>query len=164
MENLRLLARRTRALPLWLYCIAAGLVAFLGSAFVLGASWGIATALGLEFSLDSDSEQITWADAFGMVVFAPLVETLLLIGLLKLLNRAGLNDRAACIVSALLWGLLHGLLHPMRFFGSIWSFAIFGAGYLAWRGKSPRSGFMAAAGPHVVVNSIVLGLPHVGAA
>lgn len=164
MANLWLLARKARTLPLWLYCVAAGLVAFLGSVVVLGAAWGTVAALGLDIDLGSDNGRVTWADAFGMLVLAPVVETLLLIGLLKLLNRVGLSDRSACITSAFLWGLAHGFLHPMRFFGSVWSFVIFGASYLSWRGDFPRSGFMAAAGPHLVVNSMALGLLHIGGA
>ena len=164
MKYLRHFATKLRALPLWLYCITAGLVAFLGSAVVIVTSWGIATALGIDVDLGSNSEQVSLGSAFGMLVFAPVIETLLLIGLLKLLGRIGLSARTACVVSALLWGLGHGLLHPMRFFGSLWSFVVFGASYLSWRGEFPRSGFIAAAGPHLVVNSIALGLLYVGGA
>jgi len=164
MEHLLLLARRIRALPLWLYCFAAGLIAFSGSMIVLGTSWGVAAALGIDVDPGSGAGRLTWADAFGMLVFAPVLETLVLIGLLELLGRAGLESRTACVVSALLWGVLHGLLHPMRFFGSVWSFMVFGASYLSWRGECPRSGFVAAAGPHLVVNAVAFGLLHIGSA
>ena len=164
MTQWQRLVRKTRALPLWLYCFVTGLFAFAGSILLVGTSWGVGKALGLDITPAPVTEPLGWAAVFGTVIFAPAVETLLLIGFLKLLARTGLRESVACGVSALMWGLAHGLLHPLRFFGSVWSFFLFGVSYLSWRHASGSRGFVAAAAPHALVNSLALGLVHVGGA
>jgi membrane protease YdiL (CAAX protease family) len=91
---------------------------------------------------------------FGNLVFAPVVETVLLIGLLKLLVRIKLHEVVAIVVSAILWGVLHGTLEPLRFFGSIWSFAVFGYSYFLWHRRQPDRGFAAASVTHGLVNAV----------
>lgn len=89
---------------------------------------------------------------FGNLVFAPVVETVLLIGFLKILIRIGLREIVAISVSAIVWGVLHGTLEPLRFFGTIWSFAVFGYSYFFWRDW--HKGFAAASITHGLVNAV----------
>ncbi|WP_225539968.1 hypothetical protein [Xanthomonas sp. XNM01] len=93
-------------------------------------------------------------DFLGMVLLAPLIETLVLIAFLALLPaRIGIVPRAA--ISALLWGGLHALAAPFWFFGVVWSFFVFSCGWLAWRPESFAHGFAAAAIPHALQNLTV---------
>ena len=77
---------------------------------------------------------------FGNLVLAPVVETVVMILLLKLFVRAGLSRLASIVLSAVLWALLHGTLRPMRFGGSIWRFFVFGYCYFLWSGRRPSAG------------------------
>ena len=86
------------------------------------------------------------------VLIAPFFETLLLAAVLETLVK--LTDRTTfvAIVSALLWGALHGAFGLLWFFGTVWSFFVFSCAYLGWRRHSFRHGFFAAALPHALVN------------
>lgn len=101
-----------------------------------------------------------WA-FFNVVVLAPLLETLMLAGLLALLPaRCGLLGRAA--LSALLWGGLHASTAPFWFVGTVFPFFVFSCSYLVWRPVSFRSGFVAAALPHALQNLVVMVLTSAG--
>ena len=141
-----------------IYCVAAGITALAGSLFLVGITWLIANKFGYDplGSSESTEEALSWLDAFGFIIFAPVVETFLLILLLKLLARHGLTPIQSCFASCVLWALGHALIHPMAFVGTILSFFLFGWGYLAWRSKSGAYGFWAAAIPHAIVNSAVV--------
>jgi hypothetical protein len=86
------------------------------------------------------------------VIFAPIVETLVLIGGIKVLELISRRSVVLAMLSALAWGLLHGSLGALWFFGTIWSFFVFSCAYLAWRSRSFQAGFIAASMPHALVN------------
>lgn len=137
-----------------LYCVMAGSIAVSGSMALLGMAVVANDLLKFAPPLHGSAERPgIWA-IFGNLVFAPVVETMLLIGLLKLLIRIGLREAVAIIVSAILWGALHGTLEPLRFFGSIWSFAVFGYSYFFWHHRQPNRGFVAASVAHGLVNAV----------
>lgn len=93
---------------------------------------------------------------FGAVVFAPVFETFMLAGLLGVLLSTSLRPTACAAISAVLWGGFHGLFGALWFFGTAWSFFVFSCGYISWRRASFRHGFLAAAVPHALVNSIAI--------
>jgi membrane protease YdiL (CAAX protease family) len=138
-----------------LYCVIAWLVALSGSVALLALAMSGAGALDIGVALRAGSGKPGLVDIVGSVLLAPLAETCLLIGLLALLRRR-LADTAAVAVSAIAWGLAHALFDPLRFFGSVWSFAVFGFGYMAWQRRRPDKAFLAAALPHALVNAAAL--------
>jgi hypothetical protein len=77
---------------------------------------------------------------FALVIFAPLVETLImvavLLGLLRLVSPA-----KAVLLSALGWGVAHSLAAPAWGLVIWWPFLIFSTLFVAWR----RQGFARAA-------------------
>jgi hypothetical protein len=89
-------------------------------------------------------------------VVAPLVETLVLAGVLRLLAFATRRRQLLAVLSALAWGGAHAWFHPLWFFGTVWSFYVFSRGWLAWRPVSYKHAFAAAAAPHALVNSSAL--------
>jgi hypothetical protein len=127
-------------------------LALCGSAALIGIAGGLLTWAGIPMeTLDKPVIRINLLDFFGVVVFAPLVETLLLAGLLALTPRRwGIVPRA--IVSAIVWGGLHALSAPFWFLGTAFSFFVFSCGYLVWRQKSFKYGFAAAAMLHALIN------------
>lgn len=136
------------------YCVVAGAIAIVGSVTLLGMAVVANDLLKFSPPLHGAAERAGIATIFGNLLFAPLVETVLLIGLLKLLTRIGLREIIAVIVSAILWGALHGTLQPLRFFGTIWNFFVFGYSYFFWRPRLPNRGFAAAAIIHSLVNTV----------
>lgn len=141
------------------YAVTAGLVSLAGSLVLAGSADAAARAFGIEQPTDGLPEwSIGWVDLVGVVLFAPLVETLLLSGLLALLARWMQSPRRIAAVSALIWGGLHGSVAPMWFFGTVWAFFVFSYAYLAWRPRSYRHAFAAAALPHAMQNGAAFGL------
>ena len=65
-------------------------------------------------------------------------------------------------ISAICWGLLHGLKAPLWFFGTAFSFFVFSCAYLWWRQVSFRHAFAAAALPHALINATVMTLVFAG--
>ena len=137
------------------YCACAALVALTGSAALFGLAAFLNHLCHFTAPFHGPEGRPGAGTVFGAILFAPVVETALLIGLLKLLVRCGLSETAAVTVSAIIWGLLHGTQHPLRFFGTVWSFAVFGYGYFSWHRRQPRRGFAAASVPHALLNTAV---------
>jgi len=148
--------RRLAGMGFARYCASAYLCALAGSVALIAAAALGESVLGLGVGLPAGSGKPGLVHVFGTVLLAPLVETCLLIGLLELLRRRHLSDTAAVAVAAILWGLAHAVFHPLRFFGSVWSFAVFGFGYIVWRRQRPDRAFAAAALPHMLVNASVV--------
>lgn len=73
-----------------------------------------------------------WLLFAGLVLFAPSVETLLMLGPLLLLNRL-VGPQTAAIGSAALWGGLHSLSAPAWGLVAWWPFLVFSAILLFWR-------------------------------
>ena len=139
--------------PLWRYCLIAFPLALLPSLAILSSIVLTSRAIGVDISrLMRPAISATWSDFFGSVVFAPIVETLVLALLLRILSA--LTPRKILVVSAsaLLWGCLHASLGVLAFFGTAWSFFVFSFTFLVWRKKSFLDAFIAAAAPHALVN------------
>jgi membrane protease YdiL (CAAX protease family) len=67
-----------------------------------------------------------------IVVVAPLLETLIMAGVLLVLRRF-LGFGPAVVVSALLWAVAHSLSAPIWGLVVWWPFLVFSAGFLVWR-------------------------------
>ncbi len=91
-----------------------------------------------------------------VVVFAPVIESVVVTFFLYLLAKIHHNVFFLTISSGILWGILHGLDESVRFFGTFFSFIIFSASYLLWRKRSYWFGLAAASIPHMVVNACVV--------
>lgn len=141
------------------YALIAGLVSLAGSMALAASADAIARASGIEQPTDGMPEwSIGWIDLAGLVVFAPIVETLLLSALLWALSRVIASPARTAAASALIWGGLHGAVAPMWFFGTVWAFFVFSYAFLAWRPRSYGHAFVAAALPHAMQNGAAFGL------
>ncbi len=69
-----------------------------------------------------------------LVVFAPLVETLIMAAAIEILLLA-LPSRFAVIASAAGWGIAHSLAAPAWGLVIWWPFLIFSTLYVTWRGS-----------------------------
>lgn len=147
-----------RASGLLRWCALASLASLVGSLGLAALATTVAGALGADVDAASPPAFDPGPLGFiGVVVFAPLAETLLLSALIALLRRFGLGARATAVVAALAWGGLHGLIAPLWFFGTVWAFFVFATGYLHWRARSYAHAFTAALVPHVLQNLVAFG-------
>lgn len=90
---------------------------------------------------------------FALVVFAPVVETLIMVPPLLLLNRL-FGPTPAVILSALGWGVAHSLQAPMWGFVIWWPFFVFSSVLLVWRKKSLVTGMLLVMGIHAMQNAV----------
>ncbi len=138
------------------YCMLASLVVLVGSLCLSLFLELLRSTSGLNLLAYGESVDPTFMLAFGAILLAPLVETWLLAGTLRIFSYFKLSMQGTSAPSAIVWGLLHGLLYPGRFIASIWAFFIFGLSYMLWRRRSFKHAFAAAAIPHAVVNGVAV--------
>lgn len=156
---LRTLVSAQRAGPLWFHCLLAWPAGLLPSVALLGLAHVMAALLGLDAAaFQPPARVLSVGEFFSGVVFAPVVETLMLGGLLWLLSRLSPQPLFVAAMSGLLWGALHGTFGLLWFFGTAWTFYVLGCCYLAWRPQGWWKAFVAAALPHALINLTALSM------
>jgi len=130
--------------------------ALLGSLFLINCAVYIADIFNFDLLSGVPSYEASLSDMFGAIVFSPVIETFILIGLLKLLLLPPLKHWQICLVSSFIWACLHGMISPMSILGTIWSFYVFSHSYLTWYERSRAAAFFATLIPHMIINSIVV--------
>lgn len=88
---------------------------------------------------------------FALVIFSPVIETLIMGGVLLLLLRF-LPETAAILVSAAGWGIAHSLMAPTWGLAIWWPFLIFSTLFVAWRRRSLGLAFLLPMGAHALQN------------
>jgi hypothetical protein len=89
---------------------------------------------------------------FLLVVFAPVVETLIMVLPLLLLNRL-FGPTAAVILNALGWGIAHSMEAPAWGLIIWWPFFVFSTIVLVWRKKSLATGMLLVMCIHAMQNA-----------
>jgi len=141
------------SMPLWRYCLLAFPIAIVPSLALSVFAYATLRALGVGVAhLKGPEVHATVLDAFGLVVFSPIIETLLLAGGLHILSYFSNRRTPVAAASAIAWGCLHALVGAIWFFGTVWSFFIFSCAYLAWRERGFAQAYTAAAVPHLLIN------------
>ncbi|HWT11582.1 MAG TPA: hypothetical protein VN231_02400 [Allosphingosinicella sp.] len=93
-----------------------------------------------------------------VVLVAPFLETLLMIGPLWLLDRL-LGPGPAAVGSALLWGLLHSLAAPAWGLVVWWPFLILSIVFLTWRALGLGTAVLLVTSVHAMQNCVAAALP-----
>ncbi|MDB5694648.1 MAG: hypothetical protein JWN21_191 [Sphingomonas bacterium] len=93
-----------------------------------------------------------WMVFAGVVLFSPIVETLMMSGPVALIDRWR-GPLVAVVGSALLWGVLHSLLAARWGLVVWWPFLIFSIAYLTWRPRGYWPAIGVAAAIHVLNNA-----------
>ena len=138
---------------LWRYSLEAWPIALIPSVLLIVLATGLFALAGVSLeSIAPPAREVSILNFLGVVIFAPIVETLVLIGGIKILGNISRRPVVVAMMSALVWGLLHGSFGALWFFGTVWSFFVFSCAYLAWRCQSFKAGFIAASVPHALVN------------
>ena len=140
-----------------LYIIVAWHVALIPSLLLVFVVHALSTQAGVDVSsVQKPAVDLATRSVYVAVLAAPVLETLVLGALLRLLELATPRRQWLALLSALAWGGAHAWFHPLWFFGTVWSFYVFSRAWLAWRPVSYKHAFAAAALPHALVNSSAL--------
>ena len=139
------------------YSLVAWHVALIPSLLIVLAAHALFASAGVDVrDLQKPPVELQARSVWMAVLAAPLIETLLLGVLLRLLEIGARRRQLLALLSALAWAGAHAWFHPLWFFGTVWSFYVFSRGWLAWRPVSYKHAFAAAALPHALVNSSAL--------
>ena len=92
-----------------------------------------------------------WYPFFLMVVFAPVVETMIMGAALLLLTKF-LSPTQAVLVSAVGWGIAHSTAAPAWGLVIWWPFVVFSTLFLTWRRRSVLAALGMAAATHALHN------------
>lgn len=88
----------------------------------------------------------------GIFLVSPLLETLLMAAILRLLMWATNEPVQLALASAVVWAILHSLMTPIWGLVVAWPFFVFSLAYLAWRRISWTKAILVAAGIHALHN------------
>jgi hypothetical protein len=94
---------------------------------------------------------VNWYVFFLVVVFAPVVETMIM-GAALLLLRNFLTPTQAVLVSAVGWGIAHSTAAPAWGLVIWWPFLVFSTLFLTWRSRSVLAALGMAAATHALHN------------
>lgn len=119
----------------WLTIAVAWACAFFGSLLLSALASQLVPDAGPEFP-----EVAPGLLLFLLVVFAPVVETLIMGAVLLVLNRL-LGFLPAVLLSAAGWGVAHSLQAPAWGLVIWWPFLIFSIVFLTWRRRSLAAAF-----------------------
>ncbi len=123
----------------------------------LSLSLLFAYAVGKIYTIDTPAEISinSLYDVFGAVIFAPAVETLLMIPVFKVISRVTKRTDLAVILSAATWAGLHSLIWiPWGFFVFI-PFSIFSYAFLTWKQASTKDAVITVAIIHAIHNGTI---------
>ena len=130
-----------------LIAIGVGALAAFIPTIILGALvvWLFPGGEGPKFAMDG-----VFA-VFGLVVFAPVVETLIMGAVLLALLRF-VGPTAAVLASSAGWGIAHSLAAPIWGLVIWWPFLIFSTLFVVWRNRSLAGAFAVPAAVHALHN------------
>jgi membrane protease YdiL (CAAX protease family) len=143
--------------PFWLYIAVATVFEVIPDIVILWSVTALLQSLGFDV-IAWQPGPIVPASIAGMVIWAPLFETLVLAGLIAILSIFIRKPLAIAIVSAVCWGLIHSLRSPIGFLGVTVGFFVLSYSYISWKKKSFFHGYIAALIPHAINNLIAVGL------
>jgi hypothetical protein len=75
----------------------------------------------------------------GLLLLAPVVETLLMVPMMAIAERLFRSEHAAVIASAVAWAGLHTMPAPAKPFIAFWGFVVLGYTFVYWRRERPHS-------------------------
>ncbi len=110
------------------------------------AQWLVPNAAQPEFGATAATTLL-----FLLVVFAPLVETLIMGAVLLVLLRVA-SPTVTVLISAIGWGIAHSLAVPAWGLVIWWPFLIFSTLFVVWRERSLLAAFAVPAAVHALQN------------
>lgn len=137
--------------PVWKYVLRMWLIGFVPSvilAIVLSATGVLTEESGPDLSGDLHPAVMF----FAIVVVSPVLETLAMGVVLKLLSLLTRRRYALAVMSCMVWAGLHSLASPLWGLTIVWPFFIFSCSYIAWRRRSWLHAVMVTCVIHLLQN------------
>jgi len=103
-----------------------------------------------------------WVIIVAFAMFSPIVESILMGLLLRLMMR-WVDPSVAILISAVVWGILHSLQIPVWGLAIWWPFLIFSTLFVVWQQRGFWTGVGVAAATHALQNlgpSLAMAYPH----
>lgn len=92
-------------------------------------------------------------DWLFLLFLGPFVETFLLAGILLLLRLVSKDLIVTCLLSAVIWALIHGVAFPIQGVVNFFNFLVFSIVFLVWQAQSFWRGFNLALLVHILHNT-----------
>jgi hypothetical protein len=121
------------------------------TAFPASIAFAILSALVLPQAQQPEFNASGGLAIFALVIFSPVVETLIMGAVLLLLLRL-LSPTWAIVVSAIGWGIAHSTMAPTWGLVIWWPFLIFSTLFVTWRSRSLAMAFGIAMCVHALQN------------
>lgn len=136
------------------FCFQAFWVATLGTIVVVAITQGLMQMIGIrDTRLTTDTYNgFNVKDFFGVVVFAPVVETFILGIFIKITSFFSNDKIIICCVTAVVAAIFHGMNGIYTFFGPLILFFSFSYSFILWRAHSYRYAYISACVPHMLNN------------
>ncbi|MEZ9233828.1 hypothetical protein AB4259_22510 [Vibrio amylolyticus] len=147
---------------MFLFKRTASKIAYSFKASLLSASVAFALVfifhffIGLPDETPNENLSFSFADAFGLILFAPLVETILLVPVVLLAKKLTKSIVLAACLGALFFSILHSMLHPIWGLFTFAPFVVFCIGFQVWHKKPVPEGARVAFLIHAFHNSYVI--------
>ena len=106
--------------------------------------------------VDEPEIRITIMDAFGTIIFAPWVETLLMYLLFSILKACEIKGNWLIFLSAFLWSGGHSLLEWPLGVVVFWGFVVYSISFLEWQKKSNRDAIFVTGTIHMINNGVTI--------
>ena len=129
------------------------LLTFVGSILLSATVQGILALVGSTAPREVPDFGSGWMMLFGVVVVAPVVETLIMASVLSALLTL-VSPSVAIVVSAVGWGIAHSLLAPTWGLVIWWPFLIFSTLFVVWRERGWGTALAVPAGAHALHNLV----------
>jgi hypothetical protein len=144
--------------PMWAWVLKAWVLGTSTAILVVAAVYGVIDALGVDPASGAapSRDPLQWHEWLGSVVIAPVLETGILLLMLKGARALGLSLVVRVVLMGLVWGGLHALLGWRWFFGPAVLFMLYAAGAEAWRDRGRWAAFTVACVPHALNNATVM--------
>lgn len=148
-----------KAMPKYLLTTERGKINYVLTAYLIG----IVISISIGFIVNSiypHTEKVAvlkfnMVDFIGLVLFAPIVETMLMVPIIALLKLVFSRIYAICATSALIWATIHGLLVPIQAITIFPQFFIFTLAFLVWDKQSRKSAYLVVMSIHMLNNVTV---------
>ncbi len=137
----------------WKYIPGVFLIAFIPSAII-----SIVLNLIIRPEAPMDLGELSTALVLSYALAAPFLETLIMWPIISLIQRFVTKQVIlVSIISALIWGIFHGVQAPLWGFTVAWSFFIFSLCFVTWKKLSVLKAIAYVTAVHALQNSLAVG-------
>lgn len=144
--------------PMWAWVLKAWVLGTSTAMGVVAVAYWVVDAMGADPASGAppSPDPMKWLDWLSAVVIAPVIETGLLLLMLKGARALGLSLAARIVLMGLVWGGLHAVQGWRWFFGPAVLFMLYAAGAEAWRDRGRWAAFTVSCVPHALNNATVM--------